>query len=770
APLESVLRLLNGMITHIEIVTNGNADFDTNLNLFVVDVTEDLVFGEGLPGEITFKKGDQQQFTDELLVRVSPANAVVTADQIQIVNSKGEDMSAFVTVTDVKPFEGLLTRSIANNGLHVVSLELNKDVDTEAYTAATTTKDGNDVLFAVAIADSDKDLAEGREITSAYDVTITSEAPAPKYYLDYNVDEYPVGYIHNRFEHAEDWSSFAYAQSLVAPTAHNKVAMDKAYELGTTIANYNTTQFYNVGDFAYKTNVKNVVIATEYATADNRQGYSSRSVQLGQEIPVELTGANVNGVYGMYITLDLLRATESNGSETAAWKSYESKISGINEVVKGTKTNIVLNMDDVEAGEVIGFRVWAVNYNGTLVDPDGRAFYVQIGQAEVETDGSASFAVTANGPTSTSGKVSAADQLTGDWMNKNTYVYALFVLDPDQVGNPNITITLPGANGVAQSWYNNNGGVNYTDGVYLPRDAAKGFAPYFTDMTATINNNEMLDGVAYTGKLIITSNGTNVLQTIAVSVTKNVPTAMPAQTITAKPGQVTDGKIVGYINTDGSIDLNDIFTLKNTANLSEVLTFAKNNEVEAVNGVLAGLDKATVKVNNQDKLVINDGSFYTLTFNYTYAGVSYVGKEDENGDMQYSLKDVVIPATYQMSVNTLTNAYNLAWVVANKVSKAPKLIQGETATVPTSDIAVTSSIEAGLNTTLDKVEGLTIVSVATAGNISSYFGATVADGVITLTPKDANPVGEISGTLNITYKGADGINCTKTLAITMNKK
>ena len=49
----------------------------------------------------------------------------------------------------------------------------------------------------------------------------------------------------------------------------------------------------------------------------------------------------------------------------------------------GNKGTIkIQNMNNVK-GDVIGFRVYAVNYDGTLTDPDGRAFYLAVGDANV---------------------------------------------------------------------------------------------------------------------------------------------------------------------------------------------------------------------------------------------------------------------------------------------------------------------------------------------------------------------------------------------------
>ena len=90
-------------------------------------------------------------------------------------------------------------------------------------------------------------------------------------------------------------------------------------------------------------------------------------------------------VKAMYVTFDKkANAVESAPSEWNAWNSY--KYEGLNTVVEGTTAtiNISPNEDQEIINDFIGFRVYAVNLDGTLVDPDGRAFYVKLGEAGVE--------------------------------------------------------------------------------------------------------------------------------------------------------------------------------------------------------------------------------------------------------------------------------------------------------------------------------------------------------------------------------------------------
>jgi hypothetical protein len=100
-------------------------------------------------------------------------------------------------------------------------------------------------------------------------------------------------------------------------------------------------------------------------------------------------------IRGIYVVLDKANAVESAPSELNAWNSYT--YSGLNTVVEGTSTEITIN-STTAINDVIGFRVYAVNFDGTLVDPDGKAFYVQLGNAATDWNATATT-VTALNPT-----------------------------------------------------------------------------------------------------------------------------------------------------------------------------------------------------------------------------------------------------------------------------------------------------------------------------------------------------------------------------------
>jgi hypothetical protein len=113
---------------------------------------------------------------------------------------------------------------------------------------------------------------------------------------------------------------------------------------------------------------------------------------------------------GFFVLLDQEFARESSTSEIAAWTQYiyegvgfytvngfengapkfEAKndadagvVNGIKQATlfRGNKGTIKIKDARSAKGDVIGFRVYAVNLDGTLYDPDGRAFYVKVGDS-----------------------------------------------------------------------------------------------------------------------------------------------------------------------------------------------------------------------------------------------------------------------------------------------------------------------------------------------------------------------------------------------------
>ena len=92
-----------------------------------------ITFGKDLEGEFTINGNELfSTRSEEFMISVSPANAVVTADMLSLINSKGESLNDHVDLT-VEAYKGLLTRgaSVAT-GLYKVSVSIKKTADFKA--------------------------------------------------------------------------------------------------------------------------------------------------------------------------------------------------------------------------------------------------------------------------------------------------------------------------------------------------------------------------------------------------------------------------------------------------------------------------------------------------------------------------------------------------------------------------------------------------------------------------------------------------------------
>ena len=323
--------------------------------------------------QYTFKKGTNSTLERSLMVRVSPTNAVLSADMITLINSKGEAIpTSLIETVEVEPYEELLTMgystrggAVSNSGLWTVTFKL-KDGFAEEDLAAVAENDSKNVVFAVAVNNTPED-ADARLVVSEYDVLVDAGIATPAY--AFNVNDAPVANIHNRWQLCDDATSTMEVAELnwKYGTPQNPVPAVKATEA-------------NSGDRVYG-----------IFGNDNRQNNPILGVACGEEITIEFPELDeFKAIRGFYVTLDQDFALESDPSEINAWTSYEyenvgyTKTDGTIVAAKmqdGNKGTIAIKDLNNVKGDIIGFRVYAVNLDGTLYDPDGRAFYVKVGNS-----------------------------------------------------------------------------------------------------------------------------------------------------------------------------------------------------------------------------------------------------------------------------------------------------------------------------------------------------------------------------------------------------
>ena len=370
--LKDIIGQYSTMVTDVQLYkfAQTNVDgFDNNSLNFVQTAEHENVFpvdAKATDKQLTFKDGKYYVGEDSLLVRVSPVDAELTASNVSLMNSQGVELDDIIDVTNVHRYNGLISRAAANTGLWVVKFKA-KDLGDKFKEVAETKVNGDKkhILYSVAVKNTynttgKKEDANTRRVTSEFGVALTTTDAEPAW--DFSVNGKNVAEIHNRYVQCEDGTSTKQVQELV---------WKKASKPATTVITEGN-----------KANALN----RPYLNNDDRHKPDILAVEKGQPITIDFASIANKGVKGFYVTLDEKFALESAPSELNAWNSYEYENVGYNgkpaKLFEGSKGTITIkNMNNVE-GDIIGFRVYAVNYDGTLTDPDGRSFYVAVGEVK----------------------------------------------------------------------------------------------------------------------------------------------------------------------------------------------------------------------------------------------------------------------------------------------------------------------------------------------------------------------------------------------------
>ena len=360
--------------------------------------------------------------TDSLVVRVSPTNAELTPANVSLINSQGKELNEFVDVQSVKPYKKLITgatraaNATEGNGLWTVTFKLKDGVDIQKFEEATISQNSY-VQFAVAVKNTTSEAKESpRRVVSAYSVDVkgSSYEPANNNILVQGNDDVwkDIRSIRNRFGYQYDNNG-------------ERVFGACSSETGEFVNGVNELEWAGKTPYTAEEAANHTKLAKNMT--EIRAPYHPLPVTVGKKINIALgamLGSNNTPFYyntetgrgyavkGFYVTLDKDFAIESAPSELNAWAKYSYENVGVTNS-KGTITKaahmfygnegyITINsLEDTEVkGDIIGFRVFAVNFDGTLVDPDGRAFYVKVGDAKDQqtvAEANATITATASG-------------------------------------------------------------------------------------------------------------------------------------------------------------------------------------------------------------------------------------------------------------------------------------------------------------------------------------------------------------------------------------
>ena len=648
-----------------------------------------------------------------LVVRVNPTNAVLTKDMVKLVNSQGNDLDGVLEIDEVNQYRGLLTRASKGTGLWEIKVKVKEGVaSSKIEQTANVNGATKHVLYAVAVKNTKTpEKAEDRYVASTYDITVPAANP---FVATTNINAVRL------------WSESTMTEQGAINLANAKKTTDAT--TGTVVRAKNN-ETINIDFKNYGGKVKYFYVVRDDSNTD----------------------------------------TNSDQSELNAWKSYQYDGTAYGKVIAVDPKNpgtLKINIGGTSvADDEIGFRIFAINYDGTLASSaGGQSFVVYVGDEQTKSSVSGSLAVTktsgdATGWLALNGKLKDGTSLPTTWSTK--------------VDNKTITFN------VAYS----------KDGKNVAPAGTKNSDIKFVKFTSVTNVVNWKDNLKAEGK-ITTLNAKHLVENeISVSLTKVLPTV--ASTIEHmgykwKDAQVENGKYTAYVYPAGNA--------WTTANIAT----GYKNMTQAINGLKAG---AVINVENvvwngttkkfSDAASITGGNWTVsvdkslidgTTEHPTHIGFNYGKISSETKDNAGNVIDYFIPVetvqtvfacplteeaqTYKWKQYSVTDAKgNTTYYNVNH------LTYGNTATVANVNLLDYIIGSNKFDTTVFGGELSGLVAGADAKYVTvdakliskeskqeDYFKASVSGGVITFTKNSlaSNPVKDVESTLVITLTDAFG--------------
>ena len=511
-----------------------------------VNLAKDYVFGkeEKDNKDKSVTAADQQKFVkgttfndqQTLVVRVNPTNAVLTSASIKLVDSQGNDLDDVLEIGEPKQYTGLITRASKNTGLWTIPVTVKAGVarkDVARIFDDNGTKKFISYAVAVKNTKTQKD-AEDRYVASTYDVIVP------------RAEEF-VGV--NNIDGVQIWSESTM-------TEKHPVLLGGAKEFT-------------------KDNTGNLVRAKNNET-------------INIKFPANLYGGKVKYFY--VVRDDNNTDTESDKSELNAWKGYKYDGTAYGKVIAADPMNpgtLKINIGGTSvADDEIGFRIFAINYDGTLASRNGgQSFVVYVGDEQTTSSVSGSLAIT-----KTSGDATdwlALDGKLKDGTSLPTYWSA-------NVDNKTIHFN------VAYS----------KDGKNAAPTGTKNSDIKYVKFTCTSNVVNWKDALKAEGK-ITTLNAKHLVENeINVSLTKVLPTVESTIALMGykwKAAQKDNGKYTAYVYPTG-----ENWT-------SATATTGFKNMTQAINGLKAGAEFTVEGIvwNNDTKKYSDAGVFTTSPWGVT---------------------------------------------------------------------------------------------------------------------------------------------------------
>lgn len=733
--LKDIIGEYTTMVTEVSlmgsILNNGELntpDYSTrpatySLQFMSGEVAQNYTFGkeEKDNKNVKITVDNQQKFVKNtpfndvqtLVVRVNPTNAVLTKDMVKLVNSQGNDLDGVLEIDEVNQYRGLLTRASKGTGLWEIKVKVKEGVaSSKIEQTANVNGATKHVLYAVAVKNTKTpEKAEDRYVASTYDITVPAANP---FVATTNIDG------------VELWSESTMTKQGAIILANAKKTTDAT--TGTVVRAKNN-ETINIDFKNYGGKVKYFYVVRDDSNTD----------------------------------------TNSDQSELNAWKSYQYDGTAYGKVIAVDPKNpgtLKINIGGTSvADDEIGFRIFAINYDGTLASRNGgQSFVVYVGDEQTKSSVSGSLAVTktsgdATGWLALNGKLKDGTSLPTTWSTK--------------VDNKTITFN------VAYSKDGKNvapAGTKNSDIKYVK----------FTSVTNVVN---WKDNLKAEGK-ITTLNAKHLVENeISVSLAKVLPTV--ESTIAHmgykwKDAQVENGKYTAYVYPAGNA-----WTTANIAtgykNMTQAINDLKAGAVINVENVVWNSttkkfsDAASITGGNWtvsvDKSLIDGTTEHLTHIGFNYGKISSETKDNAGNVIDYFIPVETVQTvfacplteeaqTYKWKQYSVTDAKgNTTYYNVNH------LTYGNTATV--ADVNLLDYIIGSnkFDTTVfgGKLSGLVAGADAKYVTVDAkliskeskqedYFKASVSGGVITFTKNSlaSNPVKDVESTLVITLTDAFG--------------
>ena len=651
----------------------------------------------------SYVKDASINFPSEFLVRVNPVNAKITPDMIKLIDSKGNDLDKLVKVVDVEKYDNLLTSRASETGLWTVKVQLQDGVKKE--NVAQRAENGQNILYAVAVNNTASQAetvadAASRYVVSTYDLTVRGA-------YDYQ-GATDLGAVKVKAE-SKDWK---------------------------TVSSLKPNPGTGATDLVYAANGENVLVSFE----------------------------NLSNVDRFYVVRDDKHADESGSSELNAWKSYEYQ--GLNEVVAVENGNgkATLNIKiNGQVGDEVQFRIFAVNYDGTLVEQKGRPFRVYVGAQSTTTSVAGNLVATGKETMETGWLPISGSLKNGAALPSTVWV---------TVNNVKIEANV--------EYAKDNEGHSAADNSKIK------FAKF---SVAAADLTKWADGATATGTIKDNANVT--VNTISVSLTKVMPTAETTKALMKyswKDNQLNNGVYTAYLYpaadawttanvATGYKDMNQAINGLNTnfvISIANAVLKAENGKNYYKNALNVTATPWKVEVNNAKDdagvALIDNETKHETTIGYNYGKISSVKPTED-----YIVNVETVQTVFACPLNTAAQTYAWAQVpavygtngqVVTPAKDVNVLTYGNEETVITNifDCLVAhnsfdNTVFGGkLSERYNKYVNIDAKLISNGSKLEDYYKAKVVGGAITFHQQSAatNPTADVASTLVLTMTDAFG--------------